>query len=152
MGSMYWEFISQRYTDLLRLICLWHFQDQNYLIPRDIPTWEEVELNRDAINAQDILNDLSRRKPYVIIFLLDCCRGYHLRNPNIDARDPNVEWFKIRRSQSHAQGWFIDCICLCAWNYSRRWKGTKKWFIHKTSFKTHYKAQRRHSNDIERRY
>ena len=44
------------------------------------------DLNTSAINAQDILNTLSDRKPYVTIFLLDCCRNYHLRDPNIDKR------------------------------------------------------------------
>ena len=61
------------------------------MIPRDIPTWNGADLNRSAINAQNILNDLSRRKPSVIIFLLDCCRVYHSRNPDIDARNPNAD-------------------------------------------------------------
>ena len=45
-----------------------------------------TDLNKNAINAQDILNSLSDRQPYVTIFLLDCCRNYHLCDPNIDKR------------------------------------------------------------------
>ncbi|CAF3719483.1 unnamed protein product [Rotaria sp. Silwood1] len=62
------------------------WEDQNYLIPKDIPTLNGVALNKSAINAQDILDTLSNRNPYVTIFLLDCCRVYHLRNPEVDAR------------------------------------------------------------------
>ncbi|CAF4994682.1 unnamed protein product, partial [Rotaria sp. Silwood1] len=62
------------------------WEDQNYLIPKDIPTLFGAALNKNAINAQDILDTLSDRNPYVTIFLLDCCRVYHLRNPEVDAR------------------------------------------------------------------
>ncbi|CAF1470308.1 unnamed protein product [Rotaria sordida] len=65
------------------------WEDQNYLLPKDIPDEHSVNLNRSAINAQDILNDLGDRNPFVIIFLLDCCRKYHLRNPTLDERNPN---------------------------------------------------------------
>ncbi|CAF4979058.1 unnamed protein product, partial [Rotaria sp. Silwood1] len=46
-------------------------------------------LKMKAINAQDILNTLSDRKPYVTIFLLDCCREYVLRNPDLNTRGPS---------------------------------------------------------------
>ncbi|CAF1389549.1 unnamed protein product [Rotaria sordida] len=62
------------------------WEDQNYLIPKDTPKLNGADLSKSAINAQDVLNSLSDRKPYVIIFLLDCCRKYHLRNPDINAR------------------------------------------------------------------
>ncbi|CAF4938367.1 unnamed protein product, partial [Rotaria sp. Silwood1] len=62
------------------------WEDQNYLIPSDTPTLSGADLNTSAINAQDILKNLSDRKPYVTIFLLDCCRNYHLRNPRVYAR------------------------------------------------------------------
>ncbi len=48
-----------------------------------------ADLNSSAIKAQEILNDLTDRKPFVTIFLLDCCRTYHQRNPYLDARSPN---------------------------------------------------------------
>ncbi|CAF3158382.1 unnamed protein product [Rotaria sp. Silwood2] len=70
------------------------WEDQNYLIPKDTPTLNGADLNKSAINAQDILNTLSDRKPYVTIFLLDCCRKYHLRNPEVDARDPDASGAK----------------------------------------------------------
>ena len=44
------------------------------------------DLRRNAVNAQDLLYHLSNRKPFAIIFLLDCCRTYPLRNPDPDGR------------------------------------------------------------------
>ncbi|CAF1359555.1 unnamed protein product, partial [Rotaria sordida] len=70
------------------------WEDRNYLIPKDTPTLNGAALNKNAINAQHILNTLSDRKPYVTIFLLDCCRKYHLRNPEVDARDPDASGSK----------------------------------------------------------
>ncbi|CAF4298948.1 unnamed protein product [Rotaria magnacalcarata] len=40
--------------------------------------------------AQDILNKLSDRKPYVIIFLLDCSRQHFLRNIDLNKRALNA--------------------------------------------------------------
>ncbi|CAF3329042.1 unnamed protein product, partial [Rotaria sp. Silwood2] len=66
------------------------WEDQNYLLPKDIPDAQSVNLNRSAINAQDVLNTLDDRNPFVTIFLLDCCRKYYLRNPKLDERgDPH---------------------------------------------------------------
>ncbi|CAF4147252.1 unnamed protein product [Rotaria sordida] len=70
------------------------WEDQNYLIPKDIPTLDGAALNKNAINAQHILDTLSDHNPYVTIFLLDCCRKYHLRNPEVDARDPDASGSK----------------------------------------------------------
>ncbi|CAF1308095.1 unnamed protein product [Rotaria sordida] len=66
------------------------WEDQNYLISKDTPNLNGEALNKSAINAQHILDSLSDHNPYVIIFLLDCCRKYHLRNPEVDARDPDA--------------------------------------------------------------
>jgi uncharacterized caspase-like protein len=53
------------------------WEDQNYLIPCDNGNITmAVDLKDEAINAQHILERLSSRKPYVIVFLLDCCRNY----------------------------------------------------------------------------
>ncbi|CAF1255773.1 unnamed protein product [Rotaria magnacalcarata] len=72
------------------------WKDQNYLLPIDIPNPKNVNLSGNknkaknknligiTIRAQDVLNTLSDRSPFVIIFLLDCCRTYHLRNPELD--------------------------------------------------------------------
>lgn len=59
------------------------------MLPKDIPIAPDTNLNRSAIKAQEILNKLSDCNPFVIVFLLDCCRIYHLRNPDLDARCPN---------------------------------------------------------------
>ncbi|CAF4082834.1 unnamed protein product [Rotaria magnacalcarata] len=73
------------------------WEDQNYLLPKDFPDMEAADekkkaefLKKNAINAQDILNILSDRKPYVIIFLLDCCRQYFLRNTDLNTRALNA--------------------------------------------------------------
>ncbi|CAF2984634.1 unnamed protein product [Rotaria sp. Silwood2] len=88
------------------------WEDQNYLIPKDTPPLNGAALNKSAINAQDILNNLSDRNPYVTIFLLDCCRNYHLRNPEVDARDPNASDSKpVGLKAMHKAGSLIAFAC-----------------------------------------
>jgi hypothetical protein len=60
------------------------------LIPKDCPDTNDGNLNGFAINAQYTLNTLSDRNPFVIIFLIDCQWVYHLRNHDLDRRDPNT--------------------------------------------------------------
>ena len=43
-------------------------------------------LKEGAVNAQDILNKFYDQQPFAIIFLLDCCRTYHLRHPDLAGR------------------------------------------------------------------
>ena len=48
------------------------------------------ELRRYMIHVQRLVDDFNDRLPFVTICLLDCCRHYHFRNPNllkITARD-----------------------------------------------------------------
>ncbi|CAF1596056.1 unnamed protein product [Rotaria sp. Silwood1] len=88
------------------------WEDQNYLIPSDTPTLSGADLNTSAINAQDILNNLSNRKPYVTIFLLDCCRKYHLRNPTVDARGTDLNNQKaVGLKAMHKAGSLIAFAC-----------------------------------------
>ncbi|CAF5126250.1 unnamed protein product [Rotaria sp. Silwood1] len=88
------------------------WEDQNYLIPADTPTLNGADLNKCAINAQDILNNLSDCKPYVTIFLLDCCRNYHLRNRELDARDADANDPKsIGLKAMHKAGSLIAFAC-----------------------------------------
>ncbi|CAF4974478.1 unnamed protein product, partial [Rotaria sp. Silwood1] len=88
------------------------WEDQNYLIPADTPTLNGADLNKCAINAQDILNNLSDRKPYVTIFLLDCCRNYHLRNHELDARNTDANDPKsIGLKAMHNAGSLIAFAC-----------------------------------------
>ncbi|CAF3639897.1 unnamed protein product [Rotaria sordida] len=87
-------------------------KDQNYLIPKDTPTLNGAVLNRCAINAQDIIDTLSDRNPYVTIFLLDCCRKYHLCNPEVDARDPDASGSKsVGLKPMHKAGSLIAFAC-----------------------------------------
>ncbi len=44
------------------------------------------ELKIHAINAQDHLNKITDQNPFVTIFLLDCCRTYHLSNKDLKTR------------------------------------------------------------------
>ncbi len=60
------------------------------MIPKDFPGMNDTNLNRTAIKAQAILNSLSDRSPFVLIFLLDCCRVYHLRNSDLCERSANA--------------------------------------------------------------
>ncbi|CAF4222319.1 unnamed protein product [Rotaria magnacalcarata] len=73
------------------------WEDQNYLLPKDFPNMEAADekkkaefLKKNAINAQDLLNKLSDRKPYVIIFLLDCSRQHFLRNIDLNKHALNA--------------------------------------------------------------
>ncbi|CAF1270071.1 unnamed protein product [Adineta steineri] len=68
------------------------WENQNYLIPSDNykeetkdNIVEKIELSgsdlkKYAINAQDFLNVINDRDPFVTMFFLDCCRTYHLRD------------------------------------------------------------------------
>ncbi|UJR17084.1 hypothetical protein I4U23_003981 [Adineta vaga] len=85
------------------------WEDQNYLIPADnfieknqnnmkvrLPL-SGPELGTHAINVQNLLNSINDRTPFLIMFILDCCRTYHLRNPELQ---------KLMRSSliHHSQG------------------------------------------------
>ena len=55
------------------------WEDQNYLIPCDddrIKDWSDLKYR--ATNAQRFLELMSNRKPFTIVYLLDCCRTYCL--------------------------------------------------------------------------
>jgi len=49
------------------------------------------DLKVHAINAQDLLNAITVRTPFVTIFLLDCCRTYYLRNKDLITREESEE-------------------------------------------------------------
>lgn len=79
---------------------------------KDTPKLAEADFNNSAIIAQNILNDLSDRKPYVIVFLLDCCRTYHLRDSRVEARgsggsDPRIKGL----TAMHKAGSLIAFAC-----------------------------------------
>ncbi len=63
------------------------------MVPSDDRDLGGINIKRRAINAQDVLNTITNRNPYVCIFLLDCCRTYHLRNQEL-----------LRGSNSEARG------------------------------------------------
>ncbi|CAF4645332.1 unnamed protein product [Rotaria socialis] len=55
--------------------------DQNYLIPCDNDRIRgPSDLKYRAINAQRFLDLMSDKNPFVIVYLLDCCRTYWLPN------------------------------------------------------------------------
>lgn len=57
------------------------YENQNYLIPCDDDRIQGLsDLKYRAINAQKILDLMSNRNPFLIVFLLDCCRTYDLPN------------------------------------------------------------------------
>ncbi|CAF3485331.1 unnamed protein product [Rotaria socialis] len=67
--------------------CQW--EDQNFLIPSDNTNLSGPNIKRRAINAQHVLEQITKRNPYVAIFLLDCCRNYHLRHPQLSRGEQN---------------------------------------------------------------
>ena len=57
------------------------WNDQNYLLPIDTNRiFMKEHLWDRAINAQCTLNLMSAMNPYAIVFILDCCRGYWIKN------------------------------------------------------------------------
>jgi len=57
------------------------WNDQNYLIPIDNNRINmKLHLKDRAINAQSTLDLMSAMEPYVIVFILDCCRDYCIKN------------------------------------------------------------------------
>lgn len=75
---------SIRSDDLVLFFFAGHgvqWEDQNFLIPCDEDQIEEeFDLKYRATNAQQVLERMSARKPFVIVYLLDCCRQYWLPN------------------------------------------------------------------------
>ena len=64
------------------------WEDQNYLLSCDDNRIEHVDhLKRRAVNAQHILKDMSLKAPFVIVYLLDCCRNYLLPSKARDRGD-----------------------------------------------------------------
>ena len=61
------------------------------MIPANDEEINSSNLRDRAINAQDELDKLSGRKPFVKIFLLDCCRKYDLYNPDSDSYASNAK-------------------------------------------------------------
>ncbi|CAF3928423.1 unnamed protein product, partial [Rotaria sp. Silwood1] len=66
------------------------WENQNYLIPKDNVGIHGADLKKRAINAQEVLNGLNDQDPYITIFLLDCCRTYHVLNSNLNPRGENA--------------------------------------------------------------
>jgi uncharacterized caspase-like protein len=52
-------------------------------VPSDDRNLEGTNIKHRAINAQDVLNKIVNHNPYVCVFLLDCCRNYHLRHQDL---------------------------------------------------------------------
>lgn len=58
------------------------WQDQNYFVPIDNQCFaEDSEMYRyHAIHVQMMLESIEKRQPCAVIFLLDCCRNYLIKN------------------------------------------------------------------------
>ncbi|CAF3937607.1 unnamed protein product [Rotaria sp. Silwood1] len=95
------------------------WKDQNYLMLKDFSAVNTADskaaaefLKMNAINAHDILNALSARKPYAIIFLLDCCKNYSLKDLNLDKRALNGSDSKlVGLTGMHKTGSLIAFAC-----------------------------------------
>ncbi len=82
------------------------------MLPTDIPTTPGANLNSSAIKAQDLLDNLTKCKPLVIIFLLDCCRTYHKFNSSLNAQNPNLSHSESDDfKQMHKVGSLIAFAC-----------------------------------------
>ena len=51
--------------------------DENILYPVDTSTVSDLEqLHTVSIKAQNVFENMLKKKPYFVLFILDCCRGY----------------------------------------------------------------------------
>ncbi|CAM4950689.1 unnamed protein product [Rotaria socialis] len=88
------------------------WQESNYLLPQDVPHLANVDLNKNAFNAQEYLYALGERKPSTTVFLLDCCRSYHisvseLGEQALNQSDSRLDHFK----PMHMPGSLIAFAC-----------------------------------------
>jgi uncharacterized caspase-like protein len=59
--------------------------DQNFLLPCDNNRISNgSNMQRYAINAQQMVDQMADRNPHVVIILLDCCRGYWVPSTRSD--------------------------------------------------------------------
>ncbi|CAF1054340.1 unnamed protein product [Rotaria magnacalcarata] len=88
------------------------WKDQNYLLATDVPNVSGIDLNEKAINAQRFLNDLCDQKPFVTIFLLDCCRTSYHTTFQIDVQNEKTEESKLADfKEMHGAGALIAFAC-----------------------------------------
>ncbi|CAF4965588.1 unnamed protein product [Rotaria sp. Silwood1] len=73
------------------------WEDQNFLIPKDDGNIEATNIHNRAILVQKILDDFNGRDPFATIILLDCCRVYHLRNPNLVIATARAKYLNLSR-------------------------------------------------------
>ena len=95
-------------------------QNENYLIPIDDFKEESKEkvklsgsdLRQYGINAQNHLNNIDDRQPFLILFFLDCCRNYHLRNSQLkNYRGEQIDHSQGLTTMPDKVGSFIAFAC-----------------------------------------
>jgi uncharacterized caspase-like protein len=85
------------------------WEDQNYLIPCDNDRIENpIDYRYRATNAQHILESMADKKPFVIIYLLDCCREYCL--PSM-ARNRGINLSRGMAPMSAVAGSLVAFAC-----------------------------------------
>ncbi|CAF1037917.1 unnamed protein product [Adineta ricciae] len=57
------------------------WEDHNFLLPCNNQNINDSNINQYAINAQWLLDDISKRRPHAIVFILECSREYVSRKP-----------------------------------------------------------------------
>ncbi|CAF1469161.1 unnamed protein product [Adineta ricciae] len=56
------------------------WEDHNFLLPCNNRNINDSNISQYAINAQWLLEDISKRRPHAIVFILDCSREYVSRD------------------------------------------------------------------------
>ncbi len=72
------------------------------------------ELKNHGINAQDVLTNINKKKPFVTIFFLDCCRTYHLRNDELTTRSDSGEGIHPQGFRTMSVGFGSLIVYACA--------------------------------------
>lgn len=81
------EFQNDQYLSFTSLSFLYDFQGQDYLLPKDTPDMEHLNLKKNTFNIQDLYNNLADQEPFVLIFVMDCSREHYPRSPDLGEDD-----------------------------------------------------------------
>jgi len=78
------------------------WSDKNFLLSNEFVNPKPgAHLNSEAINVQHVLDDISNKRPYFVMLLLDCCRDYY--QPNTAGRKTSAEDKTIQTIQFHEE-------------------------------------------------
>jgi uncharacterized caspase-like protein len=77
--------------------------DQNFLLPCDNAKIKSGnDMQRYAINAQEVVNKMAEMNPHIVLFLLDCCRSYWMPEQSSN-RGTNQQALRLQQMKAPRQ-------------------------------------------------